>query len=72
MRIGVPTEVKDKVLKNMSQRGAEMLREEMEFQPPQRRLVVEEAQGRVVSIIRRLEEQGDLILGRAAGEDEVV
>ena len=66
---GVPQDVKEKVLKNMSQRGAEMLREEMEFQPPQRRLVVEEAQGRIVSIIRRLEEQGDLILGRAAGED---
>ena len=69
---GVPGDVKEKVLKNMSQRGAEMLREEMEFQPPQRRVVVEEAQGRIVSIIRRLEEQGDLILGRAAGEDEVV
>ena len=69
---GVPNEVKEKVLGNMSQRGAEMLREEMEFQPPQRRVVVEEAQGRIVSIIRRLEEQGDLVLGRAAGEDEVV
>jgi flagellar motor switch protein FliG len=69
---GVPNEVKEKVLGNMSQRGAEMLKEEMEFQPPQRRVVVEEAQGRIVSIIRRLEEQGDLILGRAAGEDEVV
>jgi flagellar motor switch protein FliG len=69
---GVPDEVKEKVLGNMSQRGAEMLREEMEFQPPQRRVVVEEAQGRIVSIIRRLEEAGELILGRAAGEDEVV
>jgi flagellar motor switch protein FliG len=69
---GVPQDVKEKVLKNMSQRGAEMLREEMEYQPPQRRVVVEEAQGRIVSIIRRLEESGDLVLGRAAGEDDVV
>lgn len=69
---GVPQEVKEKVLKTMSQRGAEMLREEMEFQPPQKKRAVEEAQGRIVSIIRRLEEQGDLVLGRAAGEDEVV
>jgi flagellar motor switch protein FliG len=69
---GVPEEVKEKVLSNMSQRGSEMLREEMEYQPPQRRLVVEEAQGRVVSIIRRLEEAGEVTLGRAAGEDEVV
>jgi flagellar motor switch protein FliG len=49
-----------------------MLREEMEYQPPQRRVVVEEAQGRIVSIIRRLEEAGEIVLGRAAGEDEVV
>ena len=69
---GVAQDVKEKVLGNMSQRGAEMLREEMEFQPPQRRVVVEEAQGRIVSIIRRLEEAGEIVLGRAAGEDEVV
>ena len=69
---GVPQDVKEKVLGNMSQRGAEMLREEMEYQPPQRRVVVEEAQGRIVSIIRRLEEAGEIVLGRAAGEDEVV
>jgi flagellar motor switch protein FliG len=69
---GVPQDVKEKVLTNMSQRGAEMLREEMEYQPPQRRVVVEEAQGRIVSIIRRLEEAGEIVLGRAAGDDEVV
>ncbi len=69
---GTPQEVKEKVLGNLSQRGAEMLREEMEYQPPQRRVVVEEAQGRIVSIIRRLEEAGEIVLGRAAGEDEVV
>ena len=69
---GVTQDVKEKVLGNMSQRGAEMLREEMEYQPPQRRVVVEEAQGRIVSIIRRLEEAGEIVLGRAAGEDEVV
>jgi flagellar motor switch protein FliG len=69
---GVTQDVKEKVLGNMSQRGAEMLREEMEYQPPQRRVVVEEAQGRIVSIIRRLEEAGEIVLGRADGEDEVV
>jgi len=69
---GTPQEVKDKVLGNLSQRGAEMLREEMEFQPPQRRVVVEEAQGRIVAIIRRLEEQGEVHLGRTGGDDEVV
>jgi flagellar motor switch protein FliG len=48
------------------------LREEMEYQPPQRRVVVEEAQGRIVSIIRRLEEAGEIMLSRSAGDDEVV
>jgi flagellar motor switch protein FliG len=69
---GVPQEVKEKVLGNMSQRGSEMLREEMEFQPPQRRVVVEEAQGRIVSIIRRLEEAGEVVLGRSGGGDDDV
>ena len=45
---GVSEEVKQKILGNMSQRGAEMLLEEMEYAPPQRRSVVEEAQGRIV------------------------
>src|SRR5206468_8157927 len=45
---GVGDEVKERVLANMSERGAEMLVEEMEYQPPQRKRVVEEAQGRIV------------------------
>ena len=57
---GVSDEVKDRILGNMSERGAQMLREEMEFQPPQRKRVVEEAQGRIVAIVRRLEEAGEL------------
>ena len=59
---GVPNDVKEKVLKNMSQRGAEMLREEMEFQPAQKRSVVEEAQGRIVSIIRRGAEEEEEVV----------
>ena len=52
------------------QRGAEMLLEEIEFQPPQRRRVVEEAQGRIVASIRRLEEAGEIIIGRGGGEED--
>ena len=40
------SEVRDTIFRNMSQRGAEMLREELEYRQPQRRSVVEEAQGR--------------------------
>ena len=71
---GVPDEVRRRVLSNLSQRGAQMLEEEMQFQPPQRRRVVEEAQGRIVAVIRKLEQAGEVVLGRAAegGDDEVV
>jgi flagellar motor switch protein FliG len=55
----------------MSERGATLLREEMEYQPPQRKRVVEEAQGRIVAIVRRLEDAGALVIGRG-GSDTIV
>ncbi|HEY2602597.1 MAG TPA: flagellar motor switch protein FliG [Thermoleophilaceae bacterium] len=67
---GVSDEVKQKVLTNMSQRGSEMLIEEMEYQPPQRRSVIEEAQGRIVATIRRLEDAGAIVIARGGGEEE--
>ncbi|MGA2011398.1 MAG: flagellar motor switch protein FliG [Solirubrobacteraceae bacterium] len=67
---GVSDEVKQRILGNMSERGAQMLVEEMEFQPPQRKRDVEEAQGRVVAIVRRLEEAGAVVLSR--GDEDVV
>src|SRR3954453_23031033 len=68
---GVSEEVKQKILSNMSQRGSEMLLEEMEYAPPQRRSVVEEAQGRIVGSIRRLEDAGAIVIARGGdGEEE--
>jgi flagellar motor switch protein FliG len=67
---GVSEEVKQKILGNMSQRGAEMLMEEMEYQPPQRRSVIEEAQGRIVATIRRLEDAGAIVVARGGDEEE--
>ncbi len=61
---GVAEDVRDRVLQNMSERGAQMLLEEMEYQPPQRKRIVEEAQGRIVAIVRRLEEAGAVVLSR--------
>src|SRR3954470_2979378 len=69
---GVPEEVNEKVVSNMSSRGAEMLNEEIQFMPPQPRRVVEEAQGRVVAVLRRLEEAGTITIGRGSVEDEIV
>jgi flagellar motor switch protein FliG len=67
---GVSEEVKQKILGNMSQRGAEMLVEEMEYQPPQRRSIIEEAQGRIVASIRRLEDAGAVVIARGNDEAE--
>ncbi len=65
---GVPEAVKEKLLANMSERGAAMLLEEMEVQQPQRRRDVEAAQGRIVAVVRRLEEAGTIVL--STGDDE--
>jgi flagellar motor switch protein FliG len=65
---GVPDPVKEVVLANMSERGAAMLQEEMEIQQPQRKRDVDEAQGRIVAVVRRLEEAGTIVL--SGGEEE--
>lgn len=67
---GASDELRDKILANMSQRGAEMLREEMEYMPPQRRKVVEEAQSKIVASIRRLEDAGEIVISRGGAEEE--
>ncbi|MDP9377732.1 MAG: flagellar motor switch protein FliG [Actinomycetota bacterium] len=71
---GVGADVQSRMFANMSERGAELLREEIEFQPPQRRRVVEEAQGRIVAIVRRLEESGAVVISRGSGggDDELM
>ncbi len=64
-------EVSERIFKNMSKRAAEMLKEEMEYLGPVRLRDVENAQQKIVSIIRRLEEAGEIIVVRG-GEDEFV
>lgn len=67
----VDTEVQDKIYRNMSKRAATLLKEDMEYMGPIRMKDVEEAQQKIVSIIRKLEEQGEIVVARA-GEDELV
>jgi flagellar motor switch protein FliG len=70
---GASADVQSKILDNMSQRGAEMLREEMEYMPPQRRRVVEEAQTKIVGVVRKLEDSGELVISRGGDfEDELI
>lgn len=67
----VGDEVRDVIFKNMSQRMAETFREEMEYMGPVRLKDVEDAQTRIVSTIRRLEELGEVIIVRG-GDDLIV
>ncbi|SDC51463.1 flagellar motor switch protein FliG [Geodermatophilus telluris] len=68
---GVRPDVRDKVVRNLSERAAENLAEEIELLGPVRARTVEEAQGKVVAVIRTLEEQGVLTISRG-GDDEFV
>lgn len=61
--------VRDRILANMSKRAAEMLREDMEVRGPIRVAEVQEAQRQIVSLARRLADQGAINLG--SGEDYV-
>ena len=64
---GAPESVREVVMTNMSERGAAMLKEEMEIQQPQRKRDVDAAQSRIVGVVRRLEEAGTIVI---AGDDE--
>jgi len=68
---GVDAEVQEKIYRNMSKRAASLLREDMDFMGPIRLRDVEEAQQKIVNIIRKLEEAGDIIVARA-GEEELI
>lgn len=68
---GSSEEVKERIFRNLSKRAAEMLKEDLEFMGPVRLREVEEAQQRIVGIIRRLDEAGEIIISRG-GEDAIV
>ena len=65
---GVRADVRQLILKNMSERAAQNLVEEIDMLGPVRLKSVEEAQGGIVRVIRALEESGQLVLNRSADE----
>ncbi|MCG6795215.1 flagellar motor switch protein FliG [Geobacillus sp. YHL] len=65
-------EVKNIIFRNMSTRMAETFKEEMEYMGPVRLRDVEEAQSRIVTVIRRLEEAGEIVIARGGGDDIIV
>lgn len=68
---GVGEAVQVRIFKNMSERAATMMKEEMEFMGPVRLRAVEESQQRIVNIIRKLEEAGEIIVARGGGEEMI-
>ncbi|GHS93894.1 flagellar motor switch protein FliG [Planctomycetales bacterium] len=65
-------ELQAKIFKNMSERAAAMIRENMEFMGPTRLSDVEAAQQRIVDVVRRLEESGEVIVAGRGGDAETV
>ena len=68
---GVGENTQVRIFKNMSERAAAMMKEEMEFMGPVRLKQVEESQQKIVSIIRKLEEAGEIIVARGGGEEMI-
>ncbi len=68
---GANEDVNSRIYKNMSKRAAEMIKEEMEVMGPVRLKEVEKAQQKVVTIIRKLDESGEIIISRG-GEDVII
>ena len=68
---GADEGLKDKILKNMSKRASEMLREDMEARGPVRLSEVETAQKEILSTARRLSDDGEINLGGSGGEEFV-
>ena len=65
-------EVADKIYKNMSKRAGDMLREEIEYMGPVKIRDVEEAQQKIVNVIRALEDKGDIVVSRGKGDEMIV
>ena len=69
---GSTEEVQNAIFNNMSKRLAEMIKEDMEFMGPIRMKDVEEAQQKIVNIIRKLEDSAEIVISRGGGDEIVV
>jgi flagellar motor switch protein FliG len=69
---GSNDEVKSVVLKNLSKRLAAMIEEDIEFMGPVRMKDVEEAQQKIVAIIRKLEDSAEIVISRGGGDEVIV
>ena len=65
-------EVQNVIFKNLSKRLAAMIKEDMDYMGPVRLKDVEEAQQRIVNVIRKLEDSGEIIIARGGGDEIIV
>ncbi|QSZ26612.1 flagellar motor switch protein FliG [Aceticella autotrophica] len=69
---GSSEEVQKVIYSNMSKRLADMIKEDIEYMGPVRLKDVEEAQQKIVNIIRKLEDAGEIVISRGGGDDIIV
>lgn len=69
---GANEEVQNAIFNNMSKRLAVMIREDMEFMGPVRMKDVEEAQQKIVNVIRKLEDSAEIVISRGGGDEIIV
>ncbi len=67
-----PEEVKDAIFRNLSERAAEALKEDMELSGAVRKRDVEAAQSRMVAVLRKMEERGDIVLKSSGNEEDAL
>jgi flagellar motor switch protein FliG len=67
-----PDEVKEKIFKNISSRAADMIKEDLEVMGPVRLSDVEKAQGEIIKIVRKMEEEGKIVLAGRGSDDVLV
>jgi len=65
-------ELRDKIFRNMSERAAQLIKEDMEYMGPVRISDVESAQQKIVDVVRRLEDAGEIIISGRGGEKEMI
>jgi flagellar motor switch protein FliG len=69
---GTSQELKDKIFRNMSQRAAEMLRDDLEAKGPVKLSEVEAEQKEILKVVRKLADDGQIVLGSKGGDEGLV
>jgi len=65
-------ELKDKIFRNISSRAAEMIKEDLDVMGPVRLSDVERAQSEIIKVVRKMEEEGQLVIAGRGGDDVLV